>query len=179
MCRRRRVRGPGEDPCDWRPVRQPVLFHHSDRKPQDRALARLHGLARRVERIERTRQIACLWLANGVASRLPLVPDRYGPRDEGTRLRKYWRGRPLVQQGSNVLASMAVSGRINLPPLRHAPLSHRHQRNSMITTINAELAEHAEIRACHSCSARRTRTRSFVKCSTIDVPDGRFTGRST
>ena len=37
------------DGCD---VRQSALFNHKDREPEDRALERLHGLSRSLERID-------------------------------------------------------------------------------------------------------------------------------
>ena len=42
----------GTDPRDRREVRQSVLLNHKDRKPENRALERLHGLSRGLERID-------------------------------------------------------------------------------------------------------------------------------
>ena len=48
--RRHRIRGPWNDPRDRREVQQSVLLDHQDEEPEDRALERLHGLPRGVER---------------------------------------------------------------------------------------------------------------------------------
>ena len=54
--RRHRIRGPRADPRDGRHIQQSVLLHHQNRKPENRALARLHGLSRGLERIDEERR---------------------------------------------------------------------------------------------------------------------------